>query len=183
MTDGMDFWVFAYGSLIWNPGFDPAERILARLDGFRRSFCMASVVYRGTPEAPGLVLALDRAPDTVCQGVAYRVGAEHAPKTLQYLRDRELVSSAYLEKTETLTLADGRQIRAICYVMDKSHDQYRGNLSLDERAHVIATAHGPAGSNRDYLNRTAQSLKQLDIVDADMAWLEARVAQLGEFGA
>lgn len=177
------FWVFAYGSLIWNPGFEAEERVLASLDGYRRSFCMASVVYRGTPEDPGLVLALDALRGSCCHGIAYRVGPETADQTLTYLRDRELVSSAYLEQNHLLTLDDGREVSAVCYVMDKEHDQYRGHLSPEERARIIATTQGPAGSNRDYLLRTAQSLRQLDITDPELDWLEKRVAQLGSFGA
>lgn len=177
------FWVFAYGSLIWNPGFQAAERVPARLDGYRRSFCMASIVYRGTPEDPGLVLALDELSGAACHGVAYRVGPDIAGQTLEYLRDRELVSSAYLEQVQTLTLTDGREVSAVCYVMDKDHDQYRGHLSPEDRARIIATAQGPAGSNRDYLLQTAQSLRQLEITDPELDWLEKRVDALGSFSA
>ena len=90
------FWVFGYGSLIWQPGFDFADRRVATLTGYRRAFCMTSIVYRGTPEAPGLVLALDRGDGAgSCVGVAYQVAAEGAAATLAYLRERELVSYAY----------------------------------------------------------------------------------------
>jgi glutathione-specific gamma-glutamylcyclotransferase len=71
--DESALWVFGYGSLMWQPGFDYEQRRLARLEGFHRCFCMRSVHHRGTPEAPGLVLALDAAPDAVCHGVAYSV--------------------------------------------------------------------------------------------------------------
>ena len=70
-----DLWVFGYGSLIWHPGFDFAEQRLATVIGYRRAFCMASIRYRGTPEAPGLVLALDRDAGGRCEGVAFRVPA------------------------------------------------------------------------------------------------------------
>ena len=60
---GTGLWVFGYGSLIWEPGFDFDDRRLATLHGYRRAFCMTSIVYRGTPEAPGLVLALDGDPE------------------------------------------------------------------------------------------------------------------------
>jgi len=74
MAQGDDrLWVFGYGSLIWDPGFDHEERVIARLSGWRRSFCMWSIHHRGTPEAPGLVLALDADGQGHCTGVAYRV--------------------------------------------------------------------------------------------------------------
>lgn len=181
MAETGDFWVFAYGSLIWNPGFDPAERVRARLEGYHRSFCMASVVYRGTPEAPGLVLALDDLEGVACEGVAYRAGAGQAGAVLQYLRNRELVSSAYLERTVPLTLEDGRGVDAVVYVIDREHEQYRGHLDAEAQAQIIAHAHGPAGSNRDYLMRTVESLRRLEITEPAMDWLEERVAYLTRF--
>ena len=90
-------WVFGYGSLIWDPGFPVVERRIARVDGWHRSFCMRSIHHRGTPDAPGLVLALDRADGATCTGVAFRVAAGAEAATLTALRERELVSSAYLE--------------------------------------------------------------------------------------
>ena len=46
-----DVWFFAYGSLMWDPGFRPAEVRPALLHGWHRRFCVASAIYRGTPEA------------------------------------------------------------------------------------------------------------------------------------
>ena len=89
-------WVFGYGSLIWDPGFPVAERRIARLDGWHRSFCMRSIHHRGTVESPGLVLALDRAEGASCTGVSFRVEPGHEAATLFALRERELVSSTYL---------------------------------------------------------------------------------------
>ncbi|MSU92111.1 gamma-glutamylcyclotransferase [Rhodobacteraceae bacterium 2CG4] len=173
------FWVFAYGSLMWNPGFDAAEKVLATLDGYHRSFCMASIVYRGTPEAPGLVLALDRQRGARCTGVAYRVGGgAGAAGCLSYLRERELVSSAYLEVVEPLTLADGRRVEALCYVMDCGHEQYRGMLDAGAQAEIIARAEGPAGSNRDYLLNTVRSLHDLGLEDPELFDLAERVRRL-----
>lgn len=172
------FWVFAYGSLMWNPGFPSAEHVLATLPGYRRSFCMASIVYRGTPEAPGLVLALDRHEGASCCGIAYRVAPERGAEALDYLRDRELVSSAYRERLEDLALADGRRCTSLCYVMDTGHDQYRGTLGPAEQAAIIARAAGPAGSNRDYLNNTVQSLRRLGLDDPDLFDLAERVRHL-----
>ncbi|MHA3913687.1 gamma-glutamylcyclotransferase [Halovulum sp. GXIMD14793] len=178
MGETGDFWVFAYGSLIWNPGFDPAETVRARLAGYRRSFCMSSVVYRGTPEAPGLVLALDAQGGMVCEGVGYRVGSGQAETVLTYLRERELVSSAYLEQEVTLALTDGRQVQAITYVIDRAHMQYQGRLDISTQARIIARAKGPAGSNRDYLVRTVESLRALGIDDPELDQLDSEVATL-----
>jgi len=172
------FWVFGYGSLMWKPGFESAEHSLARLSGFRRAFCMASIVYRGTPEDPGLVLALDRHDGAHCTGVAYRVAPEIGAEVLEYLRDRELVSSAYREEISDIHLTDGRRMPALCYVMDPGHVQYRGTLSLAEQAEIIARAEGPAGSNREYLMNTVHSLQRLGLEDAELFDLAERVRRM-----
>ena len=109
MTDGA-LWVFGYGSLMWNPGFGYAERVLASLPGFARTFCMRSIHHRGTVEKPGLVLALDPHPGAHCRGLAFRVTPGEEGGTLAYLRERELISSAYLEETHALDLSDGRRV-------------------------------------------------------------------------
>ena len=116
-------WVFGYGSLMWEPGFDWQERVLARLSGWHRSFCMRSIHHRGTEARPGLVLALDAAEGAACDGVAFAVAAANADRTLDYLRERELISSAYLERTLPIALADGRAVEAVTYVIDPDHVQ------------------------------------------------------------
>lgn len=170
-------WVFGYGSLIWDPGFPVAERAVARAPGWHRSFCMRSIHHRGTVEAPGLVLALDEAEGAHCQGLALRVEPGHEAATLAALRERELISSAYLERQLTLERADGATIEALAYVIDRDHVQYC-RLDLEEQARIIARAHGGRGANRDYLFATARHLADLGIADADLDWLAARVAGL-----
>ncbi len=176
MADEM--WVFGYGSLIWNPGFPVAERQVARLQDWRRSFCMRSIHHRGTVAQPGLVLALDAAAGTVCHGVAFRVAAGAEAQTLADLRERELVSSAYLERHLTVGLAGGGQVQALVYVIDPDHVQYCGGLPLEEQAQIIAQATGGRGPNRDYLFSTAAHLAELGIADPDLEWLAARVREL-----
>lgn len=172
------FWVFAYGSLMWNPGFEAERQALARLDGYHRSFCMASIVYRGTPEAPGLVLALDRLDGASCTGVAYRIGPANGVQVLDYLRERELVSSAYREVVEPLELETGERVEALAYVMDRDHDQYRGGYDLERQAGIIAEAAGPAGTNRDYLYNTVHALRRLGLDDPHLFELAERVRRL-----
>lgn len=169
-------WVFGYGSLIWDPGFPVAERRIGRVEGWHRSFCMRSIHHRGTLERPGLVLALDRAEGASCLGVAFRVteGAEAA--TIAALRERELVSSAYLE-TRVAVETDGGSLEALVYVIDPHHVQYC-RIDLDEQARIIASASGGRGANRDYLWSTAAHLAELGIADPDLEWLAQRVRAL-----
>lgn len=171
-------WVFGYGSLIWHPGFPVAERRIARLTGWRRSFCMLSIHHRGTVASPGLVLALDRAEGAVCTGVAFRVAPGAEATALADLRERELVSSAYLEVTLPVETGEG-PLDALAYVIDPHHAQYCGGLTLEDQARIIASATGGRGPNCDYLWSTAQHLAELGISDPDLDWLAERVRGFG----
>ncbi len=174
---GETMWVFGYGSLIWNPEFAVAESRVARVRGWHRSFCMRSIHHRGSVEEPGLVLALDQQANAMCDGVAFRVAQGAEAETLEALRARELISSAYLEAWLDVEM-DGTSVRALCYVIDPGHAQYCGGLALEEQAAIIADAVGGRGPNRDYLWATADHLTQLGISDPDLEWLAARVRGL-----
>jgi len=176
MTD--DLWIFAYGSLMWNPGFEPVEKVLARANGFQRGFYMRSVHYRGTEDVPGLVLALDVCDGASCEGMALRVDMSERARVLAYLRERELISYAYYEHICKLELGDGRQVEAVTYVVARDHAQYAGNLSLADQAEIILRAQGSAGPNRDYLASTVASLRGFGIEAAELFALEERVNAL-----
>lgn len=171
-------WVFAYGSLMWNPGFAPAEAVLGRLDGYSRSFCMWSIHHRGTLEEPGLVLALDVEDGAFCEGLAFRLPEEDHDAILADLRERELISSAYFERDVRLSLRDGRETTALAYIVARDHVQYCGGLPLDRQADVIARAHGGRGPNTEYLFNTVAHLKELGIEDPALTKLAARVRAL-----
>ncbi len=174
----MAMWVFGYGSLLWNPGFEVAESVIGSLPGYGRSFCMRSIHHRGTVQDPGLVLALDEQPQGACSGMALRVNPGVEDATLEYLRERELISSAYLEKNLSVSLSDGRVVEAVVYVIDESHEQYCGGLSLEEQAQIIAKAVGGRGPNTEYLYNTADHLRDVGLKDADLDWLHQRVKML-----
>ena len=171
----MAMWVFGYGSLLWNPGFEVAERVIGTLPGYARSFCMRSIHHRGTEEEPGLVLALDEDAGAACEGIALRVADGHEAQTLAYLRERELISSAYVEKNLQIHLTDGRDVTAVTYVIDGAHDQYCGGLPLEEQARIIARAIGGRGPNTEYLYNTASHLSEVGLHDPALEWLHDRV--------
>lgn len=171
-------WVFAYGSLMWDPGFAVSERVVARLDGYSRSFCMTSVVYRGTTARPGLVLALDQDGKASCMGLALGIDAAIWAPTIAGLRARELTTMAYYEAELPITLADGRAVRAVTYVMRREHPQYIGQLPLHQQARMIATAEGERGPNRDYLFNTTHHLIQMGIRDPLLEVLSDQVRGL-----
>lgn len=157
------FWVFAYGSLIWNPGFAFTDRRTARLCGYHRRFCIESTRYRGTPEAPGLVLGLDRGGS--CRGLAFLVPAAEAPATLAYLDEREIPDPVYRRRLLPVRLGCGRRVDALTYVARRDWPGYC-RLSPPETARRIARGHGNRGSNREYLLRTLDGLHRAGIADA-----------------
>ena len=173
-------WVFGYGSLIWDPGFAPAESVRAWAAGFARSFCLRSIEHRGTRTRPGLVLGLDEQSDAECGGLALRIADSDHDEVLAYLRARELVTDAYQEAILPLRLEDGRRVEALAYVMRRDHVQYAGGLPLDEQARIIAQAHGGRGPNAEYLFNTAAHLTQIGLGDAVLDHLSRQVRKLLE---
>jgi len=171
-------WVFGYGSLIWNPGFPVSERRLATMHGFQRSFCMSSIHHRGTDTDPGLVLALDPVAEASCTGVAFAVPDDKAAATVHYLRERELISSAYIERVLPVTFEDGETVRALSYVVDTGHVQYVGGMELEQQAQIIARAVGGRGPNTEYLWNTVSHLSELGISDDELEWLNTRVREI-----
>jgi glutathione-specific gamma-glutamylcyclotransferase len=167
-----EFWVFGYGSLMWRPGFESLSKQRARLFGYHRSLCLESRVHRGSPERGGLVLALDKGGS--CVGIAYQVEFAKREEVIAYLRARELVTSAYIEREVSIRLADGTPVRAITYVMDSSHEQYAGRLSTQAAAQKVVGAVGISGANEDYVISAVNHLQILGIRDH---WLE-EVARL-----
>ncbi|MDX1512489.1 MAG: gamma-glutamylcyclotransferase [Gammaproteobacteria bacterium] len=156
-----DLWVFGYGSLMWHPGFPPAESRVARLFGYHRGLCVWSWVYRGTETSPGLVLGLDSGGS--CLGVAHRVRREHRAAAAAYLYEREMVTAVYKPAVVRLRLDDGRRVRALTFVADRGHSQYAGDLSAEEAADVVRRAHGKSGPNVDYVANTVACLDRLGI--------------------
>lgn len=171
------FWVFGYGSLMWNPGFAYLDRRQALISGYARRFCLWSVRYRGTPAAPGLVLGLTADAGAATQGVAFAVGQDQAEAVLAYLRDREMVTDAYREAREPVRFlcrpeSPLRGAETVTYVIDASHAQFAGDLTLDEQAAIIARSAGPSGPNAEYLFNTVAALRQEGVADAELEALE-----------
>lgn len=173
----MTMWVFGYGSLLWNPGFEVARSEVATLTDYHRSFCMRSIHHRGTEDHPGLVLALDEEKGATCAGLALAVADGQEAKTLEYLRERELISSAYLERDVAVRLQSGEQVTAVTYIIDPHHVQYC-HLELEEQAQIISTAVGGRGPNTEYLFNTADHLSEIGLADPDLDWLATRVRAL-----
>ena len=136
-------WVFAYGSLIWDPCFAHVERRPATIEGYRRAFNIWTVLARGTPEAPGLGLGLEAGSDG-CRGVAYRMDPALERDGLKTLWRREMFTGIYRPHWLTVD-ADGKSVNAIAFIVVPDHPQYAGILTRDAMAEIIARAHGERG--------------------------------------
>jgi len=171
---GTDWWVFAYGSLLWNPLFPFEDARLATLAGRHRRFCLWSLATRGTSTQPGLVLGLDRGGS--CHGVVYRLPERCARDELALLWRREMVLGAYVPQWVTVRCGSSPLI-ALAFIVDRAHRQYTGKLTLGEQAEVLASAAGVFGSSSDYLERCRVALVTHGIVDPYLERLAALVAK------
>jgi cation transport protein ChaC len=170
-----ELWIFGYGSLMWNPGFPYDRCAPAVISGWHRSFSVLSAGHRGTPEWPGLVVALE--PGGECRGLAIRVAAPHKEAALAYLWQREMtLAEGYRPFTVSAQLCGGGAVDALAFVADPDDEAYAGPLPLAAAAPRIATARGWRGTNRDYLSRMLEQMEMLGICETALAELGQAVA-------
>jgi glutathione-specific gamma-glutamylcyclotransferase len=155
-----DLWVFAYGSLMWDPGFEYAQSASALLRGYHRAFCVYSMNYRGTPEKPGLVLGLNRG--GACRGIAFLVTEANVGTVLGQLWAREMSQLVYEPRLVPVELKSER-VDALTFIADPSHESYAGRLELERVAETIASCCGARGPNIEYLANTLRHLEALGI--------------------
>jgi cation transport protein ChaC len=166
-----DVWLFAYGSLVWNPVLSYSARTVATVHGYHRRFCLLSRINRGTPEHPGLVLALDRGGR--CAGIAYRIPAREAEIELRLLWRREMLLGSYRPRWLHARLADGDRVHALAFVVDRGGPGYAGRLGDDAIVAMLASAKGRLGTGIDYLLRTRDGLAGEGIRDPHLERLAA----------
>jgi glutathione-specific gamma-glutamylcyclotransferase len=167
-----DIWLFGYGSLIWNPGLPTAEAVRSRVHGYHRGLYLWSRVNRGTPEQPGLVLALDRGGS--CSGIAFRLAAEGSMPHLDALWRREMAMGSYRPAWLPCVLADGRRVDALTFVMRRDVPTYTGKLSDEVVRTVFGCASGRYGTTLDYVSRTVEALRKSGMPDRALEALLAR---------
>jgi cation transport protein ChaC len=171
-----DVWLFAYGSLIWNPACDFVESRLAVAHGWRRSFCLGwDRWFRGSDHHPGLMLSLDRGGQ--CRGVAYHLPPDAVETSIESLLRREIRTTmrVHLPRWVNVETADGK-LRAITFVINRQGARYVGGLSLDEIADALAVAAGPYGTMAEYLHSTVRHLEDLGLHDRQLWRLQEMVA-------
>lgn len=158
-----DVWVFAYGSLMWNPISEFDERAAGTLDGWHRSFCIHLIAGRATPAQPGRMLALESGGQT--QGVVLRIAQSKMQEELRILWIREMVTGAYLPRWLPVTLRNGEVVQALVFVANPRHVQYRGEVRAEVIAPLVARAAGAIGSNAEYVYKLLGALTDCGMSD------------------
>ncbi len=175
-TDRNGVWIFAYGSLIWNPLFDYVERRVGKIHGYHRRFCLWTRLGRGTPERPGLTLGLDRGGS--CRGVVYRIAEMAMQSELNLIWRREMFTNAYDPQWVNVVTAEGA-IDAIAFVINRAYPRY-ARVGEDQVVETIATAKGRMGNCSTYLFNTVDHLAQLGIRDLVLERIRDRVRERQE---
>ncbi|WP_152662573.1 gamma-glutamylcyclotransferase [Devosia soli] len=179
-TEASSHWVFGYGSLIWNPGFPFVSTHLGRLKGAHRSLSIISHHHRGTIERPGLVFGLTRGGSV--RGMVFEVADENWVSVRAYLEAREQVTMVYRDVMRPVVLDDGRRVSALTFVVDERHEQFAGQLSLEEQLAMVRVGVGISGRNVDYVINTARHLESLGIRDRVLMDLARRLETDDETG-
>ena len=161
-----DGWVFAYGSLMWAPGFPVVEAAWGLVRGWHRALCILSIRNRGSRERPGLVLGL--APGGACRGRALRVARADLAMCRTYLWSREMPTRSYAPRLLPVRLDDGRRIEALAFVARRTHPQYVEGLAPEAAAALVAHAEGAYGSALDYLRNVVAHLDDFGIADGPL---------------
>jgi len=175
--DSSPVWVFGYGSLMWNPAFEFAEAVPARLDGWHRDFCLRLIAGRGTACHPGRMLALKEGGQTT--GLAFRLPEKGLEDELTLVWKREMVTGCYVPTWCKLTLGDGQRVNALAFIINVCHPLYEADSRAETIAPLIAAASGPLGTNAQYLFSLEQVMSEQGMHEAEVSELVKQVrAQL-----
>jgi glutathione-specific gamma-glutamylcyclotransferase len=157
-----DFWIFGYGSLIWKPDFDYAERRPARVQGWHRALKMWSRINRGTPECPGLVFGLLSGGS--CQGVVFRIQKAVGQEVLTQLWAREMPTGVYDPRWLTCQTPHGA-VKALAFTLSRKSPNHTGVLSEEQYRRIFTEACGRYGTTLDYCEKTLEELRRHNIRD------------------
>ena len=161
--DGDDLWIYSYGSLMWDPGFQFAEVRLADVEGYQRRFTLKIDLGRGSRQYPALMLSLEPQ-QGCCRGLAFRIAADSVHEESAILWRREMLRGGYAPAIVPMRTPQG-PITGLAFVSNASHPGYVGELPLAETAATIMSGKGVLGTNRDYLAQLATQLDALGIQD------------------
>ena len=171
-------WVFAYGSLMWNPDFVYEESVRATLPEYQRSLCLWSWIYRGTHEYPGLVFGL--APGGQCVGMAFRIAENRMAATFARLKQREIHADEYVPCVKPIVLENGTTAAGLVFIANTESRQYARDLDLEVVMRSIRTASRAAGSNRDYVMMTHRHCMQIGANDEYLSAIAVSLTGAGD---
>jgi cation transport protein ChaC len=166
-----DLWLFAYGSLMWDPAVHIVEIRIGRLDGFHRRFCLKSNIGRGSADKPALMAGLDLGGE--CYGLAYRIPAAHVDRETEVLWMREMIAGSYVPTVLPVETPQGH-VEALAFVINRQSNRYY-EPGLEEAARLIATGRGVRGTSLEYLEKVADRLHLLGLRDPPIEELLVRV--------
>jgi cation transport protein ChaC len=169
---GTPFWIFAYGSLMWNPKFTFDARHVATIRGYHRSFRLWSRINRGTPENPGLVLTLERGGS--CRGLVYRITPDLVQEQMNLIWKREMNYDSYRPRWLNCAVG-GEKLKALCFTVNRRCSGYTGEIPEEVMVEAIASAAGHFGPAHDYLFKTVETLCQHGIRDTRVEHLAGLV--------
>jgi cation transport protein ChaC len=170
-------WIFAYGSLMWDPAIRFSEVRTALLRGYHRSFCLRSVISRGTPECPGLMAGLDGGGE--CNGLVFKIDQHHVEEETRVIWNREMLLHAYTPAFVRIETFLG-DVEALTFVVDHEADSYLSDLSDEEAVRYVATGVGNAGSSLAYIESLAEHFETLGIEDAALFHLYEGARRLAD---
>jgi cation transport protein ChaC len=158
-----DLWIFAYGSLMWDPAmrFTEVRRAFAASHE-RRFILMDEQGGRGMPGAPGLMAALDTGDG--CEGLGFRIPARDVDVETEILFRREAIGPAYIPRFVTIRIG-AEEVQALTFLADHECPDIRGDITREEQVRYIATGSGFLGTSHDYLASIVDHLTHLGIAD------------------
>ena len=158
-----DLWVFAYGSLMWNPISEYDSRVIATLDDWHRSFCIRLIAGRGSPEKPGRMLSLE--PGGTTEGVALRLPEANLDEELRILWIREMVTGAYTPTWAPIRFRIGGEAVALVFVANQQQAQFEADARPTSIAPLMAAASGSFGTNSEYVFKLQRALADCGMTD------------------
>ncbi len=176
---GGDLWVFAYGSLMWDPAVHFEEVRRATVPDYARQFILKDIFGgRGDPEKPGLMVALDSVPGAECHGLAFRIAADLVEEESTHIWKRERLGPAYHE-VQVTARTDHGDIQVLAFVADHASPLIDATLTFEQQVEYCATGTGFLGSSLEYAQNIAAQFDRLRIEDADVKRLVSAAEAFG----
>ena len=168
---GAPVWIFAYGSLMWNPLVTIEEMHRARLQGWSRRFCIRLFFGRGTPLQPGRMLALDKGQENA--GMIFRLPGHGLGQALELIWTREMIGGLYIPVWADVLLSNGDSVKALVFVSDRGHPCYEADSTVSTVAKIVSRARGNIGTNASYVTQLDTTLSAWAITDDYIAQIAA----------